>query len=114
MADDNGIESLKESIKALHDSINLLRAEQSKPWSIEPITIDKTGWHFRTYSIHINQRISEFTLQLQQRCEAQQTSVSTAMIAAEKAVNAALTAAEKAVDKDEQAQALRNESQNEF
>lgn len=32
----------------------------------------------------------------------------------EKAVNAALAAAEKAVDKAEQAQALRNEAQNEF
>ena len=91
-----------------------LREERDKPWTLEPIPTDKTGWNFGTYSIHINQRFSDLSLQLQQRFEAQQTSVSTAMVAAEKAVNAALTAAEKAVDKAEQAQALRNESQNEF
>jgi plasmid maintenance system killer protein len=114
MKDDNGLLALKESIVQLHNSIEQLRKEQLKPWALEPIPIDKTGWNFGTYSIHINQRFSDLSLQLQQRFEAQQTSVSTAMVAAEKAVNAALTAAEKAVDKAEQAQSLRNEAQNEF
>jgi len=113
--DDDGLESLKESIRAVHDSIERLREDRNKPWpTIEPLVVDKTGWNFATYSTHINQRFSDLSLQLQQRFEAQQTSVSTAMVAAEKAVNAALTAAEKAVDKAEQAQALRNEAQNEF
>jgi hypothetical protein len=114
--DENGLKSLKDSINSMHDSIERLRQERERPWPIlpEPTPIDKTGWNFGTYSIHINQRFSDLSLQLQQRFEAQQTSVSTAMVAAEKAVNAALTAAEKAVDKAEQAQALRNEAQNEF
>jgi hypothetical protein len=114
VVDENGLEALKSSIVSLHESIERLWAERNRPWSFEPISVDKTGWNFGTYSIHINQRFSDLSLQLQQRFEAQQTSVSTAMVAAEKAVNAALTAAEKAVDKAEQAQALRNESQNEF
>ena len=114
--DDNGIAELRASIRSLHDSIEELRRERNKPWpELELLpTPDKAGWNFNTYPIHINQRFSDLSLQLQQRFEAQQTSVSTAMVAAEKAVNAALTAAEKAVDKAEQAQALRNESQNEF
>jgi hypothetical protein len=115
MADDNGLRALRESINAVHDSIIKLREERDKPWpTIEPLVVDKTGWNFSTFHIYINQRFSDLSLQLQQRFEAQQTSVSTAMVAAEKAVNAALTAAEKAVDKAEQAQALRNEAQNEF
>lgn len=115
--DENGLEALRASLRSLHSSVEELREERNKPWSIpsfEPHLIDKTGWNFATYSIHINQRFSDLSLQLQQRFEAQQTSVSTAMVAAEKAVNAALTAAEKAVDKAEQAQGLRNQAQNEF
>jgi hypothetical protein len=115
MPDDNGLKALRDSISSMHESIEQLRRERDRPWqTIEPLTVDKTGWNFGTYSLHINQRFSDLSLQLQQRFEAQQTSVSTAMVAAEKAVNAALTAAEKAVDKAEQAQALRNEAQNEF
>ncbi len=116
MTDDEAtLADLRSSIRSLHDSIEQLRNERNKPWDVDPIpNIDKTGWNFATYSVHINQRFSDLSLQLQQRFEAQQTSVSTAMVAAEKAVNAALTAAEKAVDKAEQAQALRNEAQNEF
>ena len=116
MKDENGLEALKESIRSLHASIDDLRKERNKPWEqLDPIpALDKTGWNFGTYSIHINQRFSDISLQLQQRFEAQQAGVTTAMIAAEKAVNSALTAAEKAVDKAEQAQALRNEAQNEF
>ena len=82
-------------------------------------------WTFSTFKTYYDQRLSDLSLQLQQRFEAQQLSVSaalaaadkavaTALISAEKAVNAALIAAEKAVDKAEQAQALRNEAQNEF
>ena len=113
--DDNGLEALRKSINSMHDSIERLRQERDKPWqTIEPLSVDKTGWNFGTYSTHINQRFSDLSLQLQQRFEAQQTSVSTAMVAAEKAVNAALTAAEKAVDKAEQAQALRNQVSNEW
>jgi hypothetical protein len=112
--DENGIAALKESIKAMHECIELLRKERDRPWPQIPDVVDKTGWNFGTFGIYINQRFSDLSLQLQQRFEAQQTSVSTAMVAAEKAVNAALTAAEKAVDKAEQAQALRNEAQNEF
>ena len=113
--DAHDLASLRNSIMALHDSIVELRRDRDKPWpTIEPLVVDKTGWNFATYSTHINQRFSDLSLQLQQRFEAQQTSVSTAMVAAEKAVNAALTAAEKAVDKAEQAQALRNQAQNEF
>lgn len=117
MKDDYGISALKESITSLHASIESLRKERDRPWQqLEPLPpqIDKTGWNFSTYNIHINQRFIDLSLQLQQRFDAQQTSVATAMVAAEKAVNAALTAAEKAVDKAEQAQALRNEAQNEF
>lgn len=53
-------------------------------------------------------------LRLQQRFDAQESSVTTAMAAAEKAVTAALTASEKAVEKAEQAQAARNTVANEF
>src|SRR5580765_6558114 len=113
--DDNGLVELRAAVRSLHETVEQLRRERNKPWEVEPIpNIDRTGWNFSTYSVHINQRFSDLSLQLQQRFEAQQTSVSTAMVAAEKAVNAALTAAEKAVDKAEQAQALRNEAQNEF
>ena len=114
--EDNGLPELRASIRSLHASIEGLRAERNKPWpELERLpTLDDTGWNFKTYSIHINQRFSDLSLQLQQRFEAQQAGVTTAMIAAEKAVNSALTAAEKAVDKAEQAQALRNEAQNEF
>ncbi len=116
--DDNGLPALRAGINAMHDSICRLRQERDRPWPILPeltaSAAERRGWNFDTYPIHINQRFSDLSLQLQQRFEAQQTSVSTAMVAAEKAVNAALTAAEKAVDKAEQAQALRNEAQNEF
>jgi hypothetical protein len=116
--DDVTLAQLRAAIRAMHESIEDLHRDRDKPWpappTIEPMVVDRTGWNFSTYSIHINQRFSDLSLQLQQRFEAQQTSVSTAMVAAEKAVNAALTAAEKAVDKAEQAQALRNEAQNEF
>jgi hypothetical protein len=115
--DDNGLEALRKSIESMHTSIERLRQEREKPWPQlpeQPLATDKTGWNFGTFGIYINQRFSDLSLQLQQRFEAQQTSVSNAMVAAEKAVNAALTAAEKAVDKAEQAQALRNEAQNEF
>ena len=116
--DDNGLNALKDSINAMHESIERLRQERERPWpilpTIEPLSVDKTGWNFSTFHTYINQRFSDLSLQLQQRFEAQQTSVSTAMVAAEKAVNAALTAAEKAVDKAEQAQALRNQVSNEW
>lgn len=113
--DASDLASLRASILELHNSIIDLRRDRDRPWpTIEPLVVDKTGWNFSTYSIHINQRFFDLSLQLQQRFEAQQTSVSTAMVAAEKAVNAALTAGEKAVDKAEQAQSLRNEAQNEF
>ena len=116
MKDENGLDALRESIRAMHESIERLRAERDRPWpQLDTLpSPDKTGWNFSTYPIHINQRFSDLSLQLQQRFEAQQAGVTTAMIAAEKAVNSALTAAEKAVDKAEQAQALRNEAQNEF
>jgi len=52
---------------------------------------------------HINQRFADL-----------EKFQSAALAAQEKAVNAALAAAEKAVDKAEDAQALRNEAQNEF
>lgn len=113
--DASDLANLRASILELHNSIADLRRDRDKPWpTIEPLVVDKTGWNFSTYSIHINQRFADLSLQLQQRFEAQQAGVTTAMIAAEKAVNSALTAAEKAVDKAEQAQALRNEAQNEF
>ena len=114
--DDNGLPELRASVRSLHESIEELRRERNRPWpELERLpTPDKQGWNFNTYPIHINQRFSDLSLQLQQRFEAQQAGVTTAMIAAEKAVNSALTAAEKAVDKAEQAQALRNEAQNEF
>ena len=118
MTDDEvNIAELRAAIRQMHDSIEHLRRERDKPWippTIEPMVGDRTGWNFSTYSTHINQRFADLSLQLQQRFEAQQAGVTTAMIAAEKAVNSALTAAEKAVDKAEQAQALRNEAQNEF
>jgi hypothetical protein len=114
MTDENGLAALKKSIEDLHVSIERLRLERDSPWPPMERLPAPEGWNFSTYSIHIDQRLSDLSLQLQQRFEAQQTSVSTAMVAAEKAVNAALTAAEKAVDKAEQAQALRNEAQNEF
>jgi hypothetical protein len=77
---------------------------------------DESGpsWTFGTFKTYYDQRLLDLQVQLQQRFEAQQLSVAAALAAAEKAVNAALVAAEKAVDKAEQAQALRNEAQNEF
>ncbi len=61
------------------------------------------GWNFLTYETYITQRFNDLSLQLQQRFDAQQTLMSAVTLAAEKAVN-----------KAEQAQAQRNESQNEF
>lgn len=72
------------------------------------------GWNFETFEKFINQRFDGLSLQLLERHEAQQASISAAFVAAEKAVNATRVAAEKAVDKAEYAQQLRNESQNEF
>jgi flagellin-like hook-associated protein FlgL len=63
---------------------------------------------------NVRDTLTALELRLQQRFDAQEKSIATAMIAAEKAVNAALVAAEKAVDKAEQAQALRNIVANEF
>lgn len=63
---------------------------------------------------HLTQRFIDFSLQQQQRFDAQQKAVQDALASAEKAVNAALSASEKAVNKAEEAQALRNEAQNEF
>jgi hypothetical protein len=114
MTDDNGLKALKDAAAQLHECVALIRADPAKPFVIPPISIDDTGWNFKTFSIYISQRFSDLSLQLQQRFEAQQTGLSTAMAAAEKAVIAALTAAEKAVDKAEQAQGLRNVAQNEF
>ena len=68
----------------------------------------------RTDIQHWREILSQLELRLQQRFDAQENSVSTAMIAAEKAVNAALISSEKAVDKAEQAQATRNIVANEF
>jgi hypothetical protein len=59
-------------------------------------------------------RLRDMELRLQQRFNAQEASVTAAMVAAEKAVNAAFIASEKAIDKAEQAQALRNIVFNEF
>jgi hypothetical protein len=71
-------------------------------------------WNFSTFKTYIDQRLTDLSMQLRERYEAQQTGVTAALAAAEKAVNAALIAAEKAVDKAEGAQQLRNEAQNEF
>jgi hypothetical protein len=114
MDESNGIEELKIAAEQLHDCAESMRADRYKPVVIPPIAIDDTGWNFKTFGVYIAQRFSDLSLQLQQRFEAQQSGLGTAMIAAEKAVNAALIAAEKAVDKAEQAQALRNQAQNEF
>ena len=57
---------------------------------------------------------NERDLRYQQRWEAQNKAVETAMIAAEKAVNAALQSAERAVGKAEIATEKRFESVNEF
>lgn len=64
--------------------------------------------------VYLDQRFADFTLQQQQRFDAQQKAVQDALASAEKAVNAALSASEKAVNKAEEAQGLRNEAQNEF
>ncbi len=87
------------------------------------------GWHFPGDSVpmreHLEElrrtdlqnntdRLAQLELRLQQRFDAQERGVTTAMLAAEKAVNAALTASEKAVEKAEIAQSLRNAQQNEW
>ena len=111
---ENGLVELRESIIALREAVAKLQTDRGKLWEHNVSVPDETGWTFKTFFVYISQRFSDLSLQLQQRFEAQQSGLGTAMVAAEKAVNAALTAAEKAVDKAEQAQALRNESQNEF
>jgi hypothetical protein len=119
--DELEVQELNESVyelrvlrEVLRDGIRDLNTYKTFTMPPPPSHASGDGWNFNTYSIYINQRFVDLSLQLQQRFEAQQQGLSTAMVAAEKAVTAALTAAEKAVDKAEQAQALRNEAQNEF
>lgn len=119
--DELEVQDLNESVYELRVLREVLRdgirdLNTYKTFTIPPPSSHTSddGWNFNTYSIYINQRFVDLSLQLQQRFEGQQQGLSTAMMAAEKAVTAALTAAEKAVDKAEQAQALRNEAQNEF
>lgn len=110
------IDYLRDAIAELRSATVAMRVEFSRPPpQVQfPLPGNSEGWTFATYDRFVTQRLTDLTLQLQQRHEAQQTSVATAMVAAEKAVNAALVAAEKAVDKSEQAQALRNAVSNEF
>ncbi len=115
MAEDNNIAEMREAIKALHASVENVRDRAAQiPVSQSTILPADSGWNFTSFEKFINQRFTDFALQLRERYEAQQDSVTAALGAAEKAVTAALTAAEKAVDKAEGAQQLRNAAQNEF
>ncbi len=117
MGEDNGLEDLRKNVRELRDAIELVK-DRGGHWRMpEPVVSlpsEASSWNFTTFEKYIDQRFGDLSLQLRERHEAQQTSVTAALVAFEKAVNAALIAAEKAVDKAEGAQQLRNVAQNEF
>jgi hypothetical protein len=116
MSDDVSIEDLRAAVADLKTAVQHVRDMGQRSIPTPGITLpqEATGWNFSTFEKYINQRFTDFAINLRERYEAQQTGVTAALAAAEKAVNAALIAAEKAVDKAEGAQQLRNEAQNEF